>query len=190
MLRSRESAGWRGGGSAHIVGGPLCSVWWCWMCYCWPLLPEVCQSRNPTASCTARCWAPAGPIGEWAVEGWLCWMLNLSLWTAFWHTSLFFVRGEWKAVAMATLVERLDQYANWNGSKEGVGGQTWCGAWLAVQSTAWGCNRTVIIVAGGKRLEWWWWLWSMWGQLPNLVRCRMCLWRHQWVPLHSLSAHD
>ncbi len=34
----------------------------------------------------------------------------------------FFVRGEWKAVAMATLVERLDQYANWNGSKEGVGG--------------------------------------------------------------------
>ncbi len=29
----------------------------------------------------------------------------------------FFVRGEWKAVAMATLVERLDQYANWNGSK-------------------------------------------------------------------------
>ncbi len=77
---------WRGGGSAHILGGPLCSVWWCWMCYYRPVLPEVSQSESPTASCTATCWAPAGPIYEWAVEGWLCWMLNWSLWTAIWHT--------------------------------------------------------------------------------------------------------
>ncbi len=29
----------------------------------------------------------------------------------------------------------------------------------------------------------------MWGQQPDLVRCWKCLWRHQWVPLHSLSVH-
>ncbi len=32
MVCSHGSAEWRGGGSAHILGGPLCSVWWCWMC--------------------------------------------------------------------------------------------------------------------------------------------------------------
>ncbi len=69
--------------------GPLCSVWWCWMCYCRPVLPEVSRSESPTASCTATYWAPAGPVYEWAVEGWLCWMLNWSLWTAIWHTCPF-----------------------------------------------------------------------------------------------------
>ncbi len=33
------------------------------------------------------------------------------------------VRAGWRAVAMASLVERLDLYANWKGSREG-GGQT------------------------------------------------------------------
>ncbi len=51
--------------------------------------PEVSRSESPTASCTATYWDPAGQIYEWAVEGWLCWMLNWRLWTAFWHMSLF-----------------------------------------------------------------------------------------------------
>ncbi len=49
-------------------------------------------------------------------------MLNWSLWTAFWHTSLFLsrcVRAGWRAVAMVSSVERLDRYANWKGSREG-----------------------------------------------------------------------
>ncbi len=29
----------------------------------------------------------------------------------------------------------------------------------------------------------------MWGQQPDLARCWKCLWRYQWVPLHSLSVH-
>ncbi len=29
----------------------------------------------------------------------------------------------------------------------------------------------------------------MWGQQPDLVRCWTCLWRRQWVPLHSLLVH-
>ncbi len=45
-------------------------------------------------------------------------------------TSLFLsrcVRAGWRAVAMASSVERLDLYANWKGSREG--GRTdlmWC----------------------------------------------------------------
>ncbi len=77
--------------------------------------------------------SPSWTNCEWAAEGWLCWMLNWSLWTASWH-----VRAGWRAVAMASSVERLDLYANWKGSREGGGGgQTWCVAWLAVQSTSW-----------------------------------------------------
>ncbi len=90
---------------------PLCSMWWCWMCYCRPILPEVSQSGSPTASCTETCWALAGPIFEWAIEGWLCWMLNWNLWTAL---------GGWRAMAMASSVERLDRYTNWKESREGA----------------------------------------------------------------------
>ncbi len=83
--------------------------------------------------------APARPIYEWAVEGWLCWMLNWSLWTAFWHTSLFcpdswgLGGGQWRW---------HHRSSGWTYMQTGRGpgrggGQTWCGAWLAVQSTSW-----------------------------------------------------
>ncbi len=32
------------------------------------------------------------------------------------------VRAGWRAVAMASSVERLDRYTNWKGSREGGGG--------------------------------------------------------------------
>ncbi len=76
-LCSHGSAEWRGGGSAHILGGPLCSVWCAGCVYCRPVLPEVSRSESPTASCTATYWAPAGPVYEWAVEGWI--VLNAEL---------------------------------------------------------------------------------------------------------------
>ncbi len=79
----------RRGLSTHPWGGPCVQCDGAGCVYCRPILPEVSRSESPTASCTERCWAPAGPIYEWAVEGWLCWMLNWSLWTAIWQTSPF-----------------------------------------------------------------------------------------------------
>ncbi len=38
--------------------------------------------------------SPAVPVYGWAVEEWLCWMLNWSLWTAIWHTCPFCL-GVW-----------------------------------------------------------------------------------------------
>ncbi len=89
--------------------------------------------------CTATYWAPAGPVYGWAVEGWLCWMLNWSLWTAIWHTCPFCLGvwglggGQWRW---------HHRSSDWTYMQTGRGpgrggGQTWCAAWLTVQSTSW-----------------------------------------------------
>ncbi len=127
-------------GAQHTsLGGPCVQCDGAGCVYYRPVLPEVSRSESPTAKCTATYWAPAGPIYEWAVEGWLCWMLNWSLWTAFWHTSLFcpdvwvLGGGQWRW---------HHRSSGWTYMQTGKGpgrggGQTWCGAWLAVQSTSW-----------------------------------------------------
>ncbi len=74
-------------GAQHTsLGGPCVQ---CDGAGCVTADPYCLRSESPTASCTAMYWAPAGPVYEWAVEGWLCWMLNWSLWTAIWHTCPF-----------------------------------------------------------------------------------------------------
>ncbi len=157
--------------STHPWGGPLCSVWWCWMCYCRPVLPEVSRSESPTASCTAMYWAPDGPVYEWAVEGWLCWMLNWSLWTAIWHTCPFcpdVLRAGWRAVAMASSVERLDLYANWKGSREGGRTDLMCcmtKPFKALHENRSECYWTVVIEAG------WRWLLRDWNDGGSFEAC-------------------
>ncbi len=112
----------RRGLSTHPWGAPVFSVMVLDVFTADPYCLRSSRSESPTASCTATCWAPAGSIYEWAVEGWLCWMLNWSLWTAIWHTCLFcpdvwgLGGGQWRWHHRSS---GLDLYANWKGSREG-----------------------------------------------------------------------
>ncbi len=63
------------------------------------------------------------------------------------------VRAGWRAVAMASSVERLDLYANWKGSREGGRTDLMCcmtSQFKALHGNRSECYWTVVIEAGWR----------------------------------------